>query len=133
MKPLALATLAIAAAAMRPAAAAPIASVSCPQAPPSSWNLPASKLDGVRVLSYPADQPPAAGEALPILAPDKEWTRNGTLHQRWDINFDAPEYLFQVDCLYAGTERYLRMALPGVKQCVATIAQRTKMVRFQCK
>jgi len=70
---------------------------------------------------------------LPILAPDKEWTRNGTLHQRWDINFDAPAYLFQVDCLYAGTERYLRMALPGVKQCVATIAQRTKMVRFQCK
>lgn len=130
MKPLALLALAIAAAAMRPAAAAP---VSCPQAPPSSWNLPASKLDGVRVLSYPSHQPPAAGEALPILAPDKEWTRNGTLHQRWDINFDAPEYLFQVDCLYAGTERYLRMALPGVKQCVATIAQQTKMVRFQCK
>ena len=76
---------------------------------------------------------PAAGEALPILAPDKEWTRNGTLHQRWDINFDAPEYLFQVDCLYAGTKRYLRMALPGVKQCVATIAQQTKIVSFQCK
>ncbi|MDN2677727.1 STY0301 family protein [Janthinobacterium sp. SUN033] len=129
MKLLALLALAIAAAAMQSANAAPL---SCPQAPPSSWNLPASKLDGVRVLSYPADQPPAAGDALPILAPDKEWTRNGTLHQRWDINFDAPEYLFQVDCLYAGTERYLRMALPGVKQCVAAIAQRTKMVRFQC-
>lgn len=130
MKPLTLLALAIAAAAMRPAAAAP---VSCPQAPPSSWNLPASKLDGVRVLSYPADQPPADAEALPFLAPVSEWTRAGTLYQRWNINFDAPQYRFQADCLYAGTERYLRMALPGVKQCVATIAQRTKMVRFQCK
>ena len=130
MKPLALLALAIAAAAMRPAAAAP---VSCPQAPPSSWNLPASKLDGVRVLSYPADQPPADGEALPILAPDREWTRDGTVYQRWNINFDAPQYLFQVDCLYAGTERYLRMALPGARQCVAANQQRPKMVRLQCK
>ncbi|MGK5027955.1 STY0301 family protein [Janthinobacterium sp. MDT1-19] len=128
MKPLALLALLIAAAAMRPAAAAP-----CPQAAPSSWNLRAAKLDSVRVLSYPTDQPPADGEAWPILAPVREWTRAGTSYQRWDINFDAPQYLFQVDCLYAGTERYLRMALPGVKQCVATIQQRPKMVRFQCK
>ena len=87
----------------------------------------------MRVLSYPADQPPVYGEALPILAPVREWTRAGTLYQRWDINFDAPQYLFQVDCLYAGTERYLRMALPRVKQCIATLQQRTTMVRFQCK
>ena len=44
-----------------------------------------------------------------------------------------PHYLFQVDCLYAGTERYLRMALPDVKQCVAAVTQRTKIIRFQCK
>ena len=87
----------------------------------------------MRVLSYPADQPQTDGEALSILAPVREWTRAGTLYQRWDINFDAPQYLFQVDCLYAGTERYLRMALPGVKQCVAAITQRTKTVSFQCK
>ena len=133
MKPLALLALLIAAAAMRPAAAAPVASVSCPQAAPSTWNLPAARLDSVRVLSYPADQPQTDGEALPILAPVREWTRAGTLYQRWDINFDAPQYLFQVDCLYAGTERYLRMALPGVKQCVAAVTQRTKTVSFQCK
>ena len=72
-------------------------------------------------------------DALPILAPAREWTRAGTLYQRWDINFDAPQYLFQVDCLYAGTQRYLRMALPGVKQCVAAFTQRTKTVSFQCK
>ena len=130
MKPLALLALLIAAAAIRPAAAAPL---SCPPAAPSTWNLPAARLDSVRVLSYPADQPQTDGEALPILAPVREWTRAGTLYQRWDINFDAPQYLFQVDCLYAGTERYLRMALPGVKQCVAAITQRTKTVSFQCK
>ncbi|PHV33396.1 hypothetical protein CSQ94_09005 [Janthinobacterium sp. BJB312] len=119
--------------AMQYAAAAPLVSVSCPQAAPSTWNLPAARLDSVRVLSYPADRPPVDGEALPILAPIREWTSAGTLYQRWDINFDAPRYLFQVDCLYAATERYLRMDLPGVKQCVAAVKQRTKIVRFKCK
>ena len=132
MKPLALLALLIAAAAMRNAAA-PLASVSCPQAAPSTWKLPAASLDGVRVLSYPADQPPADAEALPFLAPVSEWTRAGTLYQRWNINFDAPQHRFQADCLYAGTERYLRIDLPRVKQCIATIQQRTTMVRFQCK
>ncbi|MGK5009416.1 hypothetical protein [Janthinobacterium sp. MDB2-8] len=28
--------------------------------------------------------------------------------------------------------RYLRMALPEIKQCTAAIKQRTKMVRFRC-
>ena len=133
MKPLALLAFSIAGMAMQYAAAAPVVSVSCPQAAPSTWNLPAARLDSVRVLSYPADRPPVDGEALPILAPIREWTRAGTLYQRWDINFDAPRYLFQVDCLYATTERYLRMDLPGVKQCVATVKQRTKIVRFKCK
>ena len=130
MKTLTLLALAIAATTMQPTAAAPL---SCPQAAPLTWNLSAARLDSVRVLSYPADQPPTDGDALPILAPVREWTRAGTLYQRWDINFDAPQYLFQVDCLYAGTERYLRMALPGVKQCVAAITQRTRTVSFQCK
>ncbi|WP_035821881.1 hypothetical protein [Janthinobacterium sp. RA13] len=133
MKPLALLAFSIAGMAMQYAAAAPVVSVSCPQAAPSTWNLPAARLDSVRVLSYPADRPPVDGEALPILAPIREWTSAGTLYQRWDINFDAPRYLFQVDCLYATTERYLRMDLPGVKQCVATVKQRTKIVRFKCK
>ncbi|MGF6117908.1 hypothetical protein ABIE30_001589 [Janthinobacterium lividum] len=98
----------MAATTMRPAAA-----VSCPQAIPSSWNLPAARLDGMRVLSHPANQPPANqppanAETLPILAPPSEGTR-------------------------AGTERYLRMDLPKVKQCTAAFEQRTKMVRFQCK
>ena len=133
MKPLALLAFSIAGMAMQYAAAAPVVSVSCPQAAPSTWNLPAARLDSVRVLSYPTNHPPVDGEALPILAPIREWTRAGTLYQRWNINFDAPHYLFQVDCLYAGTARYLRLDLPGIKQCTAAIQQRTKMVRFQCK
>lgn len=133
MKPLALLAFSIAGMAMQYAAAAPVVSVSCPQAAPSTWNLPTARLDSVRVLSYPANQPPVDGGALPILAPIREWTSAGTLYQRWDINFDAPRYLFQVDCLYAGTERYLRLDLPGIEQCIAAIQQRTKMVRFQCK
>ncbi|MGK5002824.1 hypothetical protein [Janthinobacterium sp. LB2P70] len=47
-----------------------------------SWNLPAARLDSVRVLSYPANQPLVDGGALPILAPIREWTRAGTLYQR---------------------------------------------------
>lgn len=130
MKRLALLALPIAATMMAPVAAAPL---SCPQVAPSTWSLPAARLDSVRVLSYPADQPMVSGEALPILAPDREWTRANILYQRWNINFDAPHYLFQVDCLYAGTQRYLRMDLPRVKQCTAAIQQRTKIVSFQCK
>lgn len=105
MKPLALA---IAATTMRPVAAAHVAAGSCPQAIPSIWNLPAARLDGVRMLSHPANQPPTNAEALPISTPPSEGAR-------------------------AGTERYLRMDLPRVKQCIAALEQRTKMVRFQCK
>ena len=92
MKPLALLASAIAATTMRPTAAAPF---SCPQAAPLSWNLPAARLDSVRVLSYPANQPPVDGGALPTLAPIREWKRAGTLYQRWNINFDAPTICFK--------------------------------------
>ncbi|MDQ4626274.1 hypothetical protein [Janthinobacterium lividum] len=105
IRPLALA---MAATTVRPVAAAHVAVVSCPQAIPSSWNLPAARFDGVRMLSHPANQPPANAEALPIPTPSSEGTR-------------------------AGTERYLRMDLPRVKQCIVALEQRTKMVRFQCK
>jgi hypothetical protein len=105
MKPLALA---MAATTMRPIAAAHVAAVSSPQAAPSTWNLPAARLDGVRMLPHPANQPPANAEALPIPTPPSEGRR-------------------------AGTERYLRMDLPRVKQCIVALEQRTKMVRFQCK
>ncbi|MDO8035055.1 hypothetical protein O3297_16700 [Janthinobacterium sp. SUN128] len=88
MKPLALA--------MAATTMLPVAAVSCPQAAPSTWNLPAARLDGMRVLSHPANQPPANAEALPILAPPSEGTR-------------------------AGTERYLRMDLPRVKQCIVAL------------
>ncbi len=107
--------------------------LSCPQAAPPSWALPAARLESVRVLSFPPDQPPVDGQAMPTMAPFKEWSRAGIAYQSWNMNFDAPSYKFQVECLYSGTDRYLRLDAPEVKQCVAAVSRHAKTLTFQCK
>ena len=113
-----------------PAIGAPL---SCPQYAPAQWKLANVALNAVRVLSYPADQPLVEGEALPIMAPFDEVERKGVVYQTWNMNFDAPNYRFQVDCLYSGTERYLRIDAPDVKLCTAMWGQRRKKFSFKCE
>ena len=78
-----------------------------------------SAAGGWRSLAYPG--------------PDQGVDTSRHLVSTLEYQFRCPHYLFQVDCLYAGTERYLRLDLPGVKQCTAAIQQRMKIISFHCK
>ncbi|WP_407682023.1 STY0301 family protein [Pseudoduganella aquatica] len=108
--------------------------VSCPASAPAKWGIPASRLESVRVLSFPAGQAADATSSLPIMAPSDERKSNAKIHQTWPVNADAPSYRYQVDCLYARTERYLRLDVPPpAKLCTATDELRTGKFSFQCK
>jgi hypothetical protein len=122
--------IAMAILAAQQAAAAPL---SCPQTAPPAWGLLSAKLESVRVMSFPPDQPPVEGQPLPVMAPFDEWRQGGRLYQRWNMNFDAPRFQYQVDCLYSGTERYLRLDAPSVKRCIATLNLHNAVVGFTCK
>lgn len=101
---------------MHCAAAAPLV---CPARAPSDWGMVApGKLESVRVLAYLAGDK-LDDEALPSGPPDREWRRAGVLYQSWAMNAGAPQTVYQVDCLYTGTNRYLRLDAARVKQCVA--------------
>lgn len=107
--------------------------VSCPAVAPAEWLRPNARLEEVRILSFLTDQPQAEGEALPIMAPFNEWKKGGVLYQTWNMNFDTPRFKYQVDCLYHGTERYVRLDAPDVKQCVLKDIIRKKVISLECK
>ncbi len=114
-------------------APAKLDTLACPAAPPTSWTMPHSRLESIRVLSFPPDQPPVEGEALPMMAPFSEWEKDGVLYQTWSMNFDAPGYKFQVDCLYTGTDRVLHIDAPNVKKCTSKLVLRTHALSFKCR
>lgn len=107
--------------------------LSCPALAPAGWGLAHARLESVRVLSYPADEALNDAQPLPIMAPDDETTRAGTLVQTWRMNTDFPQFAFKFDCLYTGTERFLRIDAACVKLCVATSGTQGKTFHFQCR
>ncbi|MES2128733.1 MAG: STY0301 family protein [Pseudomonadota bacterium] len=118
------------------AAAAPAAgagTLSCPAVAPAEWSLPNAPLEEVRILAFPTDQPQAEDNALPIMAPVKEWSKAGVLYQTWTMNADAPRFAYKVDCLYHGTARHVRIDAREVKQCMAKFIDRKKLVSLSCK
>lgn len=123
----------IAAVAMLAAQQAAGAPLSCPKTAPPAWGLPSAKLESVRVMSFPPDQPPVDGQPLPVMAPFNEWRRGGLLYQSWNMNFDAPRFQYQVDCLYSGTDRYLRLDAPSVGRCIAKLNRHNTIDEFTCK
>jgi len=91
----------------------------CPASAPSDWGMTKpGKLESVRVLAYLAGDK-LDDNALPSGPPDREWTRAGALYQSWVMNTGAPKTVYQVDCLYTGTDRYLRLDAAHVKRCLA--------------
>jgi hypothetical protein len=78
--------------------------------------LPRGALVGVEVLSAPRGEKidPAAP---PSLMPDTNEVRGGKLHQVWRMNADGPDWVFYVDCHYAGAARVLRLDAGGVGRC----------------
>lgn len=107
--------------------------LSCPAVAPLAWGLGKVRLESVRVLSYPAAAELPASGPLPIMAPDNEIERRGILIQSWHMNNDAPRYTFKFDCLYADTDRYLRIDAPIVKRCTSSSSKQKKTFSFNCR
>ena len=90
--------------------------VVCPVQAPEAWGASRGALAGVEVLSARRGEKidPAAP---PSLMPDTNEIRGGMRHQIWQMNADGPDWVFYVDCHYAGTARVLRLDAGGVARC----------------
>lgn len=105
--------------------------LTCPASAPTEWGVNA-RLESARVLSFRSGARQDENSALPIMAPVKEWERAGMLYQTWNMNFDAPAFTYQVDCLFSGTARYVRLDAGNVKRCLAKQHLRAKTFTFRC-
>lgn len=107
--------------------------LTCPASAPVAWGVPHASLTAVRVLSYPSDQPPEDDGSSSAMAPFRQWRHKDHYYQSWNMNFDAPRYTFQVDCMFTGTERFLRLDASKAKRCVAKLSASTNKVEsFRC-
>ncbi len=102
--------------AMSPAVAA---TLSCPLTSPVGWGMPQTRLETVSVVSYPAKEPIAQDDTRWGMVPEKQTTKNGKLYQSWTMNFDAPNFVFKVDCIYFETKRFVRLDAAHVSRCEA--------------
>ncbi len=93
--------------------------ISCPAFLPETVQSPPARLDSVRVLSYPKNDPPADNGSSRAMPPTEEKEVGGFFYQSWRMGFDAPAYVFRVDCVYLGEERYLSFDANAVKHCIA--------------
>lgn len=109
----------------------------CPAKAPPAWKAGKGRLDKARVLAYlPGDK--LDEKALPDGPPDKEWQRGGILYQSWNVKAGAPPMIYQVDCLYADTDRFLRLDVNQVSECVAKRKMRGETplpgtLEFRCR
>ncbi len=108
-----------------PGQAAPAHKLECPASPPVDWNLPASSLSGVEILSA------QIGEIIddkspPSLTPDDETLRAGTLRQSWRMDNDGDGWVRYVDCHYQGSDRVLRLEANHLAKCERVITHFSK-------
>ena len=109
----------------------------CPGNAPSEWKVGRARLDRARVFS----RLPGARldeKALPEGAPDKEWQMGGALYQSWNMKAGAASAIYQVDCLYVGTPRFLRYDARLAARCVAKRRVRREVLvagslEFRCR
>lgn len=107
----------------------------CPQRAPANWGVKNAPLASVRVLSFKRGETESA-TAPPTMAPTSEKHIAGLVVQSWLMNVDAPTFEDKVDCLYSGTDRYLRLDAADAKTCTAKWRPRPgsdpTLVSFQC-
>lgn len=107
----------------------------CPQRAPASWGARNATLASVRVLSFKRGETESA-TAPPTMAPTSEKYIAGLVVQSWPMNVDAPTFVDKVDCIYSGTDRYLRLDAADTKTCTAKWRARPGrdpiLVSFQC-
>lgn len=110
-----------------PCCLAQAAVLECPSNAPAEWRAPKARLDRVRVFG-----PSAEG------LPEKEWQTGGTLVQTWNMKTRSRRAAYQVDCLYAGTSRFIRFDARSTARCVAKRRVRadglmTGSMEFRCR
>jgi hypothetical protein len=91
----------------------------CPAVAPASWKIGPKSLESVRVMSYPADIAPGTDREQFATPPWEESERAGHLYQTWHMNSDGPGFKYEVDCVYADTQRYVSLDVASIRQCVA--------------
>jgi hypothetical protein len=89
----------------------------CPVNAPADWKLPKSRLDRARVLSYlPATRADERGLAEGL--PEREWQVGGTWYQSWNMKAGRRAMIYQVNCLYTGTSRFVRFDARSTARCM---------------
>jgi hypothetical protein len=90
----------------------------CPINAPADWKAPKARLDRARVLGYlPSTR--ADEKALAEGLPAREWQTGGTLYQLWNMKAGPRGMIYQVDCVYAGTPRFIRFDARTTARCLA--------------
>lgn len=90
----------------------------CPINAPAEWKSPKARLDRARVLGYlPTTR--ADEKALAEGLPAREWQTGGMLYQVWNMKAGRRGMIYQVDCIYAGTARFIRFDARSTGRCVA--------------
>jgi hypothetical protein len=109
----------------------------CPANAPSDWRVGRARLDRARVFAYlPGTK--LDERALPEGTPDKEWRMEGALYQSWNMKPSNASMIYQVDCLYVGTPRFLRYDARRTERCIARRRMRGEALRpgsleFRCR
>jgi hypothetical protein len=101
------------------AATASAAQLACPRFAPATWGVGQKPLETVRVLSYPASEKLESERDYYATPPWEERERAGYIYQTWKLNDDAPAFRYEVDCVYAGTDRYASLDVEAAKKCTA--------------
>lgn len=108
--------------------------LTCPSKTPVDWGTPPGSLEGIRILSAPPSYK-MDNNALPIMAPFSQKIQRGALYEQWHMNSDAPAFFYQVDCLYEGTARYIRLDASTVRLCTSKSVKRKlsyALISFRC-
>lgn len=112
-----IATIFLASALAVPAASA--GQLACPKVAPATWGIGQKTLESVRVMSYPAKDSPGPDREYYATPPWEEREKAGYIHQTWHINGDAAQFKYEVDCVYAGTDRHVSLDVAAARTCVA--------------
>jgi hypothetical protein len=93
--------------------------LSCPNAAPAAWGVGPRPLESVRVMSYPLNITLGEDREYYATPPRDERERAGFVYQTWYMNSDVDEFKYEVDCVYAGTTRYVSLDAKDARLCVA--------------
>ncbi|MBB3120404.1 hypothetical protein [Pseudoduganella violacea] len=92
--------------------------LSCPQFAPADWGIGQKALESVRVMSYPAQDLPGPDREYYATPPWEEREKAGFIYQIWHLE-KVVGFKHEVDCVYAGTDRYLSLELANARRCAA--------------